>query len=150
MKATAWEFRFRFWIILAIFVLGFTTPWDLALASGWLRAQCACVGTGWRRCCRESGASHRRGVQCGAGGGDCLCGGGSVAADMGRGVPGVRRDAATGRCAEMSVVAGGSVSLSAEPAVPGEWLNTLALALLMTAKRGGVHGAGAGRDFSCG
>ena len=28
MKATAWEFRARFWIILAIYTLGFTTPWD--------------------------------------------------------------------------------------------------------------------------
>ena len=28
MKATAFEFRFRLWIILAIYTLGFTTPWD--------------------------------------------------------------------------------------------------------------------------
>jgi protein-S-isoprenylcysteine O-methyltransferase Ste14 len=28
MKATAFEFRFRFWIILAIYLVGFTTPWD--------------------------------------------------------------------------------------------------------------------------
>jgi protein-S-isoprenylcysteine O-methyltransferase Ste14 len=28
MKATAFEFRARFWIILAIYTLGFTTPWD--------------------------------------------------------------------------------------------------------------------------
>lgn len=31
MKATAFGFRFRSWIFLAIFVLGFTAPWDLAL-----------------------------------------------------------------------------------------------------------------------
>ena len=28
MKASAFEFRARFWIILAIYTLGFTTPWD--------------------------------------------------------------------------------------------------------------------------
>ena len=28
MKATAFEFRTRFWIILAVYTLGFTTPWD--------------------------------------------------------------------------------------------------------------------------
>ena len=31
MKASAFEFRFRFWIILAIYLLGFTAPWNLAL-----------------------------------------------------------------------------------------------------------------------
>jgi protein-S-isoprenylcysteine O-methyltransferase Ste14 len=31
MKATALEFRLRFWIFLAIYVLGFTAPWDYAL-----------------------------------------------------------------------------------------------------------------------
>ncbi|QNI37007.1 methyltransferase family protein [Edaphobacter albus] len=28
MKATAWEFRLRYWIHLVIYVLGFTAPWD--------------------------------------------------------------------------------------------------------------------------
>ncbi len=31
MKATAFEFRFRFWILVALFALGFTAPWDRAL-----------------------------------------------------------------------------------------------------------------------
>jgi len=31
MKASALEFRLRFWILCAIFVLGFTAPWNLAL-----------------------------------------------------------------------------------------------------------------------
>jgi hypothetical protein len=31
LKATAFEFRFRFWILVAIFALGFTAPWDRAL-----------------------------------------------------------------------------------------------------------------------
>ncbi len=31
MKATALEFRLRFWIALAIYVLGYATPWDAAL-----------------------------------------------------------------------------------------------------------------------
>jgi len=31
MKATPFEFRLRFWIILAIYVLGFTAPWNFAL-----------------------------------------------------------------------------------------------------------------------
>jgi len=31
MKATAFEFRVRFWILLAIYVLGFVAPWDYAL-----------------------------------------------------------------------------------------------------------------------
>lgn len=28
MKATAWEFRLRYWIHVVIYVLGFTAPWD--------------------------------------------------------------------------------------------------------------------------
>src|SRR6185437_2794050 len=28
LKATAFEFRYRFWVLLAIFALGFTAPWD--------------------------------------------------------------------------------------------------------------------------
>jgi protein-S-isoprenylcysteine O-methyltransferase Ste14 len=28
MKASAWEFRHRFWIALVIYTLGFTVPWD--------------------------------------------------------------------------------------------------------------------------
>ena len=28
MKATAFEFRYRFWILLAIFAMGFTAPWN--------------------------------------------------------------------------------------------------------------------------
>jgi protein-S-isoprenylcysteine O-methyltransferase Ste14 len=31
MKATAFEFRHRFWILMAIYVLGFVAPWDAAL-----------------------------------------------------------------------------------------------------------------------
>jgi protein-S-isoprenylcysteine O-methyltransferase Ste14 len=31
LKATALEFRWRFWIFLVIYVLGFVAPWDLAL-----------------------------------------------------------------------------------------------------------------------
>lgn len=31
MKASAFEFRHRFWIIMAIYVLGFVAPWDAAL-----------------------------------------------------------------------------------------------------------------------
>lgn len=31
MKASALEFRLRFWIFLVIYVLGFTAPWDFAL-----------------------------------------------------------------------------------------------------------------------
>ncbi|HUD23779.1 MAG TPA: isoprenylcysteine carboxylmethyltransferase family protein [Acidobacteriaceae bacterium] len=31
MKATAFEFRHRFWISMAIYALGFTAPWDAAL-----------------------------------------------------------------------------------------------------------------------
>jgi protein-S-isoprenylcysteine O-methyltransferase Ste14 len=31
MRATAFEFHYRFWFIVAIYVLGFTAPWDLAL-----------------------------------------------------------------------------------------------------------------------
>jgi protein-S-isoprenylcysteine O-methyltransferase Ste14 len=31
MKATAFEFRHRLWIAIAIYVLGFTAPWDWAL-----------------------------------------------------------------------------------------------------------------------
>ena len=31
LKAAAFEFRFRFWILVAIFALGFTAPWDRAL-----------------------------------------------------------------------------------------------------------------------
>jgi protein-S-isoprenylcysteine O-methyltransferase Ste14 len=31
MKATALEFRFRFWFFVAVYTLGFTAPWDRAL-----------------------------------------------------------------------------------------------------------------------
>jgi protein-S-isoprenylcysteine O-methyltransferase Ste14 len=31
MKATVFEFRFRFWIIMAICILGFVAPWDFVL-----------------------------------------------------------------------------------------------------------------------
>ncbi len=31
MTATAWEFRYRFWIIVVLCVLGFVAPWDMAL-----------------------------------------------------------------------------------------------------------------------
>jgi protein-S-isoprenylcysteine O-methyltransferase Ste14 len=31
LKATTFEFRFRLWILVAIFALGFTAPWDRAL-----------------------------------------------------------------------------------------------------------------------
>lgn len=31
MKATAFEFRYRFWIIMAIYLLGFVAPWDAVL-----------------------------------------------------------------------------------------------------------------------
>lgn len=31
MTATKWEFKYRFWIIVAIYVLGFVAPWDLLL-----------------------------------------------------------------------------------------------------------------------
>src|ERR1017187_9831585 len=31
MQATAFEFRYRFWIIMAICILGFVAPWDLVL-----------------------------------------------------------------------------------------------------------------------
>jgi len=30
MKASAFEFRFRFWIFVLVYTLGFVTPWDLA------------------------------------------------------------------------------------------------------------------------
>src|ERR1017187_4169193 len=31
LKATQIEFRYRFWIIMAIYLLGFVAPWDLVL-----------------------------------------------------------------------------------------------------------------------
>src|ERR1039458_4447543 len=31
MKATVFEFRFRFWIIMAIYILGFVAPWNFVL-----------------------------------------------------------------------------------------------------------------------
>lgn len=31
MSATSFEFRYRFWIVLAIYILGYTAPWDAAL-----------------------------------------------------------------------------------------------------------------------
>jgi hypothetical protein len=31
MKATAFEFRYRFWILMAIYILGFVAPWDALL-----------------------------------------------------------------------------------------------------------------------
>src|ERR1035441_9737671 len=31
MRATVFEFRLRFWIIMAIYILGFVAPWDFVL-----------------------------------------------------------------------------------------------------------------------
>jgi protein-S-isoprenylcysteine O-methyltransferase Ste14 len=38
MKATAWEFRLRYWIHVAIYVLGFAAPWDRWLHLDSIRA----------------------------------------------------------------------------------------------------------------
>ena len=93
MKATAWEFKYRFWILVVVYVLGFVAPWDI-----WWHLD----GSGpnahvWARLAvmlsRGGAMNITRGVQCSACGGDCVRGGGSVAAGLGRGVSGLQRGA---------------------------------------------------------
>jgi protein-S-isoprenylcysteine O-methyltransferase Ste14 len=130
VKATAWEFRTRFWITLAIYTLGFTTPWDAVwhvdargvnadvwgwAAAGLARGTGMGIGTAFEAvlvaaiACAVLGAWLR------------LWGTASLGADvMGdRQMRGER------------MVAAGPYRYLRNPLYVGSWLNTLALAILM-------------------
>ena len=132
MKATALEFRLRFWILLAIYVLGFLAPWDAVLHMdgpgpnahvwGLLAALGAKAGV------LSIGAAFNvvlcAGILC-AGAGAWLRTWGSayLGAD-------VMRDR---RMRGDKVVASGPYRYVRNPLYLGTWLHTLALALLMPA-----------------
>lgn len=130
MRATAFEFRYRFWFLVAIYTLGFTAPWDFVLhldgagpnAHVWgllaaLLAQSGAIGISAAfnmllaaaTVCALAGAGLRT----------------WGAAYLGTGVvhdTEMRSD---------RVVADGPFRHVRNPLYLGSWLNTLALALLM-------------------
>jgi protein-S-isoprenylcysteine O-methyltransferase Ste14 len=130
LKATALEFRLRFWIFLVIYVLGFTAPWDRALHLDgvgpnthlWARLAMAM----YRDCGMRIGAAFNvvliAGIVC-AGVGAWLrtWGSASISVDVMRDRE-MRSD---------SVVASGPYRYVRNPLYVGVWVFTLALALLM-------------------
>ncbi|HEV2619430.1 MAG TPA: isoprenylcysteine carboxylmethyltransferase family protein [Acidobacteriaceae bacterium] len=130
MKATAWEFRYRFWIFLLIYILGFTAPWDAALhldGTGpnthvWARLAMLL----YRDCGVRIGAAFNvvliAGILC-AGLGAWLRTWGSAYLSVD-----VMRD---GEMRSDSVVADGPYRYLRNPLYLGVWVHTLALALLM-------------------
>jgi protein-S-isoprenylcysteine O-methyltransferase Ste14 len=130
MKATAFEFRFRFWIILAIYVLGFTAPWDAvwhvdgagpnAHVWGWLAAMLSRGGA-----MSISGAFDAvlvAAIVCAAAGAWLRVWG---TATLGEDVMSDRSFRGDG------VAAAGPYRYLRNPLYVGSWLNTLALAILM-------------------
>ena len=130
VRASGWEFRYRFWIILAIYTLGFTTPWDAVLhldgrgisggVWGWL-AEALTKSTGM-----GIGAAFELLLALAIG---CAVAGAWLrtwgTAYLGVDVMGdqVMRGEA--------MVAAGPYRYMRNPLYVGSWLNTLALALLM-------------------
>jgi len=134
MKASAFEFRFRFWIILAIYLLGFAAPWNLALHLDGRGANAHVWGLLATSLTRVTGGSVGIGVAfnvvlvvgilCGLAGALLRTWGTAyLSAD-------VMRDAAM-RGQEMT--AGGPYSHVRNPLYVGSWIFTLLLALLMPA-----------------
>jgi protein-S-isoprenylcysteine O-methyltransferase Ste14 len=129
MQATRFEFRFRFWILLAIFALGFVAPWNY-----WLHLD----GTGpnthvWGRLAI---ALSRAGMNISAAFNLVLAVGiasafaGAVLRTWGKAClsPEVMHDQALHGD---KLVANGPYRLLRNPLYVGSWLNALALALLM-------------------
>jgi protein-S-isoprenylcysteine O-methyltransferase Ste14 len=130
MKATAFEFRYRFWIIVAIYVLGFTAPWDFfwhvdgagpnAHVWGWLAAMLSRGGA-----MSISGAFDAvlvAAIVCAAAGAWLRVWG---TATLGEDVMSDQSFRGDG------VAASGPYRFLRNPLYVGSWLNTLALAILM-------------------
>jgi protein-S-isoprenylcysteine O-methyltransferase Ste14 len=132
MKATAFEFRHRFWIITAIYVLGFVAPWDAVLPLD---------GTGpnahlWgvlsallsKTAIMSIGSAFNVVLVVGI-----LCAGtGAWLRTWGSAYLGADVMSDTGMRAE-DVVADGPYRYVRNPLYLGSWVHTLALALLMPA-----------------
>jgi hypothetical protein len=130
LKATALEFRIRFWIFLLIYVLGFTAPWDAALhldgtgpnTHTWARLAMLL----YRDCGLRIGPAFNvvlvAGIVC-AGVGAWLRTWGSACISVD-----VMRDR---EMRSDSVVASGPYRYLRNPLYVGIWVHTLALALLM-------------------
>jgi protein-S-isoprenylcysteine O-methyltransferase Ste14 len=130
MKASAWEFRFRFWIILAIYTLGFTAPWDVvwrvdprgidgevwgSLAMALSRSGAMSIGTAFKVVLEAAIVCAVAGAWLRTWGSAYL--GVDVMSDQA-----MRSD---------RVVAAGPYRYMRNPLYLGSWLNTLALTLLM-------------------
>ena len=132
MKATDFEFRHRFWIIMAIYILGFVAPWDAVFpldgtgpnAHLWGMLAALLSKTGIVRIGPAFDVVLVVGILC-AGTGAWLRTWGS--AYLGTDV---MRDAAM---RGEGVVADGPYRHLRNPLYLGAWVNTLAVALLMPA-----------------
>ncbi|MGA1982187.1 MAG: isoprenylcysteine carboxylmethyltransferase family protein [Acidobacteriaceae bacterium] len=130
MKATAWEFRFRFWIILAIYALGFTTPWDAIWridprgingdAWGWLAAGLSRGGA--MPISTAFNVVLVAAIVCAVAGAWLRVWGAAYLSDSVVHDEQMRAD---------SVVAAGPYRYMRNPLYVGSWLNTLALTLLL-------------------
>jgi protein-S-isoprenylcysteine O-methyltransferase Ste14 len=130
MNATAFEFRHRFWMILAIFVLGFWAPWDTLLhldgagpnahVWGWLAVLLSKSGV--MGITSAFDALLLLGIACAAAGAILRTWGSAYLGVDGMRDPQMRGD---------EVVADGPYRHLRNPLYVGSWLGTLALALLM-------------------
>jgi protein-S-isoprenylcysteine O-methyltransferase Ste14 len=130
MRATPFEYRFRFWIHMVLFVVGFVAPWNLAWridpsgpnAHVWGVLASALAGTGALSIIAAFNVLLLLAIACAAAGawlrtwGSAYLGDGVVQA---RGMHG------------SAVVADGPYRHLRNPLYLGTWLHTLALALLM-------------------
>ncbi len=132
MKATAFEFRLRLWIFIVIYVLGFVAPWDFALhldgtgpnAHVWARLAVLLSRNGAMTIAAAFNAVLIAGIVC-AGLGAWMRTWGSAYLGVG-----VMRD---GQMRGDGVVADGPYRYVRNPLYLGNWIDTLALALLMPA-----------------
>ena len=132
MKATAFEFRLRLWIFIVIYVLGFVAPWDFALhldgtgpnAHVWARLAVLLSRNGAMTIAAAFNAVLIAGIVC-AGLGAWMRTWG--AAYLGVDVTGDTKLRGDG------VVADGPYRYLRNPLYVGNWIETLALAMLMPA-----------------
>lgn len=130
MKATPFEYRFRFWIHLVLFVLGFWAPWDFAFridptgpnAHVWGVLASALAGTGALSIIAAFNVLLLLAIACAALG--------ALLRVWGTAYLGYTTVQAQGMKSN-AVVADGPYRYLRNPLYLGTWLHTLALALLM-------------------
>jgi len=130
MKASTLEFRFRFWIFMAVYTLGFTAPWDFWLhldgtgpnAHVWARLAVLLSRNGLMNISAAFNAVLVFGIVCAAAGAWMRTWGSAYL-----GVD-VMSDA---KMRSDGVVADGPYRYVRNPLYLGTWIHTLALALLM-------------------